>query len=118
MAYNKAIPAMPAYISLENFDKAEGEEFNVEVLESCAYALCDLSFGFTITHPSYTKAEWLDPVIKQVQEFHGEAAYLFLDALVNAVGMSNYECSVPPAVLLGLLQMAAIRSEQHRGVRS
>lgn len=112
-----SVPPMPDYISLENFNNADGGGFNIEVIESCAHNLCDLSFGFTVTHPKYTEEEWLHPIIKRVQEYHGEAAYQFLDSFVNTVGMCGYECSPSPELTLGLLQMAAICSERHRGAR-
>lgn len=113
----EAVPAMPDYISLEKFREAEAEDLNIEVIESCAYYLCDRSFGFTVTHPSYTEEAWLDPLIKRVQEHHGEAAYKFLDSFVNTIGMSGYECYPSSELTLGLLRMAAICSEQHRGAR-
>lgn len=97
--------------------ECETESFDVTKVWHCWGHICESSFGFSVTHPSYNEKTWLDPIIEKTKSYHGDAAYKLLDAAVMYTGHAGHAYHNEDLVVAGLLKCAIVESEYHRGVR-
>lgn len=115
--YGERREGMPDADALIN-DYVE-EVGDLENLGGCLHHLCELSFGFSTTHHSYTGNE-PDRLLERIGYIHGKNAAGTLQTACDAIGYSSItgmEDFCSQELVRNLLQIAQVQSDYHRGYR-
>lgn len=98
---------------------AELNDFDVTKPWSCFHYIAENSYGFTSTHPQYTEAEWLTPIVTATAEYHGPEAARTIQTLVDLHGYAGYHLQASDLDMTShdLLKLAVVQSEFFRKVR-